>query len=148
MPSTRRPAAAQHPQPCLPTAHLRARLRRSKLKADLLTTVKVNWTLWVPAQYLNFRYVPVNLQVSWLEGALDRSWRGAVPPPLAPPASSSQLPATPALAAAPFAAGACPAADWLLAPPQVLASNTTALIWNTYMSWASHRPAAQGAKHA
>lgn len=35
----------------------------SKLKADLATMVKGNWTLWVPFQFINFRFVPGNLQV-------------------------------------------------------------------------------------
>lgn len=35
----------------------------SKLKSDLFGIVKSNWTLWVPFQFINFRYVPVNLQV-------------------------------------------------------------------------------------
>jgi len=34
-----------------------------KLKADLGTIVKSNWTLWVPFQFINFRFVPGNLQV-------------------------------------------------------------------------------------
>jgi len=34
-----------------------------KLRSDLLTIVKMNWALWVPAQFINFRFVPVNLQV-------------------------------------------------------------------------------------
>ncbi|KAG2492314.1 hypothetical protein HYH03_009266 [Edaphochlamys debaryana] len=54
-----------------------------KLKQDLVETVKVNWILWIPAQYLNFRYVPPNLQV--------------------------------------------------------LVANIVALVWNTYMSFQSHK---------
>ncbi|GIL88241.1 hypothetical protein Vretimale_14125 [Volvox reticuliferus] len=38
-------------------------LIKPKLEQDLLETVKVNWVLWIPAQYLNFRFVPPNLQV-------------------------------------------------------------------------------------
>jgi hypothetical protein len=35
----------------------------AKLKADLPTIVRSNWVLWVPFQFLNFRFVPVRLQV-------------------------------------------------------------------------------------
>jgi hypothetical protein len=35
----------------------------AKLRADLGTIVKSNWTLWVPFQFINFRFVPGNLQV-------------------------------------------------------------------------------------
>eukprot|EP01026_Neomeris_dumetosa_P028296 TRINITY_DN2290_c0_g1_i6.p1 TRINITY_DN2290_c0_g1~~TRINITY_DN2290_c0_g1_i6.p1 ORF type:complete len:321 (+),score=25.32 TRINITY_DN2290_c0_g1_i6:44-1006(+) len=35
----------------------------AKLKQDWFGTVKLNWTLWVPAQTLNFWLVPPNLQV-------------------------------------------------------------------------------------
>ncbi len=35
----------------------------SKLKSDLFTIVKSNWVLWVPFQFLNFRFVPQHLQV-------------------------------------------------------------------------------------
>lgn len=34
-----------------------------KLKQDLVDAVKVNWMLWVPAQYVNFQFVPPNLRV-------------------------------------------------------------------------------------
>ncbi|EFJ52964.1 hypothetical protein VOLCADRAFT_102925 [Volvox carteri f. nagariensis] len=65
----------------------KSHLVRSKLEQDLLETVKVNWVLWIPAQYLNFRFVPPNLQV--------------------------------------------------------LTANIVALIWNTYMSFQSHKAVAQ-----
>jgi hypothetical protein len=29
-----------------------------KLKQDLLSTVTANWALWIPGQFLNFRFVP------------------------------------------------------------------------------------------
>ena len=45
--------------------------------------VQVNWALWVPAQYINFKFVPPNLRV--------------------------------------------------------LAVNITALVWNVYMSYQSHK---------
>ena len=34
-----------------------------KLKQDWSQTVVANWKVWVPFQFLNFRFVPVNLQV-------------------------------------------------------------------------------------
>jgi hypothetical protein len=42
-----------------------------------------NWNIWIPFQFLNFRFVPLNLQVA--------------------------------------------------------AANVVALLWNTYLSWASHK---------
>jgi hypothetical protein len=41
----------------------------SKLKSDLFTIVKSNWALWVPFNFLNFRYVPQSLQVLASNGA-------------------------------------------------------------------------------
>jgi hypothetical protein len=35
----------------------------AKLRADLPAIVRSNWALWVPFQFLNFRFVPVRLQV-------------------------------------------------------------------------------------
>ena len=35
----------------------------SKMRSDLFTIVRSNWALWVPFQFLNFRFVPVHLQV-------------------------------------------------------------------------------------
>lgn len=54
-----------------------------KLKQDFAATVSMNWNIWIPFQYLNFRFVPLNLQVA--------------------------------------------------------AANVVALLWNTYLSWASHK---------
>ena len=54
-----------------------------KLRQDLFPTVVANWKIWVPFQFLNFRFVPMNLQVG--------------------------------------------------------AANIIALLWNVYLSWASHR---------
>lgn len=34
-----------------------------KIRNDLFTIIKSNWAVWVPFQFLNFRFVPVNLQV-------------------------------------------------------------------------------------
>jgi hypothetical protein len=56
---------------------------RPKLERDLVPAIKVNWSLWVPAQYINFKFVPPNLRI--------------------------------------------------------LAVNITALIWNIYMSYQSHK---------
>lgn len=33
------------------------------LKSDLPSAVRANWALWVPAQFLNFRFVPADYQV-------------------------------------------------------------------------------------
>ena len=54
-----------------------------KLKQDFASTVTMNWKIWIPFQFLNFRYVPLQLQVA--------------------------------------------------------AANVVALLWNTYLSWASHK---------
>ena len=54
-----------------------------KLKQDFAPTVMANWNIWIPFQFLNFRFVPLNLQVA--------------------------------------------------------AANVVALLWNTYLSWASHK---------
>lgn len=35
----------------------------SKIRNDLFTIVKSNWVLWVPFQFINFRFVPQHLQV-------------------------------------------------------------------------------------
>ena len=35
-----------------------------KLQQDWKATVLANWKLWVPAQFINFRFVPLQLQVS------------------------------------------------------------------------------------
>ena len=35
----------------------------AKLRQDWASTVVTNWKIWVPFQFLNFRFVPVNLQV-------------------------------------------------------------------------------------
>jgi len=36
-----------------------------KLQQDWPETIKVNWVLWIPAQFINFKFVPPNLTVSW-----------------------------------------------------------------------------------
>jgi protein Mpv17 len=38
-------------------------LIESKLKADLVDTMKANWSVWIPTQLINFRYVPPPLRV-------------------------------------------------------------------------------------
>ena len=59
----------------------------AKIRNDLFTIIRSGWALWVPFQFINFRFVPVNLQA--------------------------------------------------------LASNLVALVWNVYMSYASHNSAAK-----
>ena len=54
-----------------------------KLKQDFVPTVVANWQIWIPFQFFNFRFVPLNLQVA--------------------------------------------------------AANVVALLWNVYLSWASHK---------
>ena len=36
---------------------------RNKLEQDLKPAVLMNWKIWVPFQFLNFRFIPLNLQV-------------------------------------------------------------------------------------
>ena len=36
---------------------------RGKLERDLVPALKVNWCLWIPAQFINFKFVPPNLRV-------------------------------------------------------------------------------------
>jgi hypothetical protein len=64
----------------------------AKLKQDLLPTVTANWALWIPGQFINFRFVPPHLNL--------------------------------------------------------LFSNMLALIWSTYLSWASSRAVKASAKTA
>jgi hypothetical protein len=45
------------------TVNGQSHLVKAKLQQDLVPTVKANWILWVPAQFVNFRYVPLHLQV-------------------------------------------------------------------------------------
>ena len=35
----------------------------AKLQQDWFPAIKVNWGLWVPAQYINFKFVPPNLRI-------------------------------------------------------------------------------------
>ena len=37
----------------------------ARLRDDLPSTVRSNWILWVPANFVNFRFVPVPLQVAF-----------------------------------------------------------------------------------
>lgn len=96
-----------------------------KLQQDWPGAIKVNWVLWIPAQFINFKFVPPNLRVSahGLHGSLLQALAtspGVVPSPLAPlpPTGPAHSPNT---------------------PPQVLAVNVTALVWNVYMSYQSHK---------
>lgn len=34
-----------------------------KLQTDWWPTVQANWSVWIPAQFVNFRFIPANLQV-------------------------------------------------------------------------------------
>jgi peroxisomal membrane protein 2 len=45
----------------------KAHLLRRKLEADWWPTVLANWTVWVPAQAVNFALVPTQLQVLWAQ---------------------------------------------------------------------------------
>lgn len=36
---------------------------KDELRTNWPSTVKANWMLWVPAQFINFRFVPVHHQV-------------------------------------------------------------------------------------
>ena len=40
----------------------------AKIKADLPSALKANWALWVPANFVNFRFVPPHLQVLFANG--------------------------------------------------------------------------------
>ncbi len=55
----------------------------AKLESDLKDAVLTNWKLWIPAQFINFRFMPPQLQV--------------------------------------------------------LFANAVALVWNTYLAWATHK---------
>jgi len=41
---------------------------KQKLQNDLYPTVKYNFSVWVPAQFINFNLVPPHLQVLWANG--------------------------------------------------------------------------------
>lgn len=41
-----------------------------KLRQDWKSTVFANWKLWVPSQFINFRFVPQQLQVSCFQSTL------------------------------------------------------------------------------
>jgi hypothetical protein len=36
---------------------------KAALKADWASSIRANWVLWVPAQFLNFRFVPPQHQL-------------------------------------------------------------------------------------
>ena len=103
----------------------------AKLRADLPEMLRSNWALWVPFQFINFRFVPVKLQVwgrrrvggwvwrvgGWVDGCACAGGGGGVHPALENPPTHSPL----------------------CAPCKVLTANVVALAWNTYMSAVSHR---------
>jgi hypothetical protein len=93
----------------LTTAENGAGAVSAKLQQDWAKVVVTNWYLWVPFQFINFRFVPPKLTV--------RSWRGAIQP-------SGPKRLTPR-------APACPL-------PQVAAVNTCAVVWNVILSLMSH----------
>jgi len=45
-----------------------------RLRRDLPDMVRSNWLLWVPFQFLNFRFVPPQLQASSLPAATLLLW--------------------------------------------------------------------------
>jgi len=69
-----------------------------KLKQDLPEAVKVNWMLWVPAQAINFWFVPPNLRVlavnvvalAWNVYMSFQSHKEVLPVPEAVPAASGK----------------------------------------------------------
>lgn len=38
----------------------------AKLKQDWKPALYANWKLWIPFQFINFRFIPTHLQVSWI----------------------------------------------------------------------------------
>ena len=46
----------------------RPRDAAAKVRADLPAALKANWALWVPANFVNFRFVPPHLQVLFANG--------------------------------------------------------------------------------
>lgn len=49
-----------HPRCCAPQGN--ADKVVAKLKQDWWEMCQANWVLWIPAQFVNFRFVPPNLQ--------------------------------------------------------------------------------------
>ena len=50
----------------------------ARLRRDLPDIVRSNWLLWVPFQFINFRFVPPQLQVGGRgDGWLGGGWGGA-----------------------------------------------------------------------
>ena len=48
----------------------------ARLRRDLPDIVRSNWLLWVPFQFINFRFVPPQLQVGRRAGGWACGWRG------------------------------------------------------------------------
>ena len=46
---------------------------RSKLKRDLRPAVITNWQIWVPFQFVNFRFIPLHLQARLLANVNQRT---------------------------------------------------------------------------
>eukprot|EP01112_Ceratiomyxa_fruticulosa_P010589 TRINITY_DN2811_c0_g1_i1.p1 TRINITY_DN2811_c0_g1~~TRINITY_DN2811_c0_g1_i1.p1 ORF type:complete len:217 (-),score=47.88 TRINITY_DN2811_c0_g1_i1:122-772(-) len=45
----------------------------NKIQQDMWNVLKVNWIIWPAAQYINFRFVPVDLRVLFV-GAISLGW--------------------------------------------------------------------------
>lgn len=86
-----------------------------------MPAVKTSWMIWMPAQYVNFKFVPLNLRVSdWL-------WRVACLGSVHDAAGSSVY-RTSARTCACFSCVA-----------QVTFDAVVALLWNVYLSFQTHR---------
>jgi hypothetical protein len=85
----------------------------AKYKAELWTNCKALWTIWVPAQLVNFAVVPRHLRIPYVAGVsfiwtvIISLMRGAVE---RQPAGAAAAPATPTVEAAASAAAAAAAA--------------------------------------
>jgi len=101
---------------------------KDKLNSDLFTIVKSNWALWVPFNFLNFRYVPTSLQV----GASNV---------VALLVCFCGLCLCCALIDRPIDRSIDRPTDRLM--PYSLVLGPLVLQWNTYVSWASHSDAGE-----
>ena len=50
---------------------------QSKMKGDWKEAVIANWKLWIPFQFLNFRFIPQNLQVQLASALLPCGYSGS-----------------------------------------------------------------------
>lgn len=116
----------------------------SKLRSTWWPVVTANWTFWLPANFVNFRFVPPPLQAraprGWV-GWVGRRARATPRPPSPPPGAAAAA----AAARARHASRARPPAR---APPppaplsawcaQVAFANAAGLAWNVILSAKSH----------